>query len=165
MPVKRRSRSAISVAFRVLALPLKAVIAVLVFIDEITRPIYRPVVDRVLAHPFFAFLDRQVASLPRWAILIVFAVPFLVAEPLKLVAVVLFAKGRTILGVITFLIAQLLTFVLVERIFHAGRDKLLSYGWFAWVVGQISRLRDMVLATGRRIIRRVRVFFRLHARR
>jgi len=165
MPVKRRSASPVSIALRVLALPLKVVIAVLVFIDEITRPIYRPIVDRVLAHPFFAFLDRQVSLLPRWAILIVFAVPFLVAEPLKLVAVILFAKGRTILGVITFLIAQLLTFVLVERIFHAGRAKLLSYGWFAWGVGWISRLRDAVLAAGRRVVRRVRVFVRLHARR
>lgn len=165
MPIKRRPRSAIAIAFRVLALPLKVVIAILVFVDEITRPIYRPVVDRVLALPFFTFLDRQVSSLPRWAILIVFAVPFLVAEPLKLVAVVLFAKGRTLLGVVTFLIAQLLTFVLVERIFHAGRAKLLSYGWFAWGVAWISRLRDAVLAASRRFIRRVRVFIRLHARR
>lgn len=165
MPAKRRPPSAIAIAFRVLALPLKAVIALVVLVDEIFRPVYRPVIDRILANPFFALLDRQVSLLPRWAILIVFTVPFLVAEPLKLVAVILFAKGRVILGVMTFAVAQLLTFILVERIFHAGRAKLLSYGWLAWAVDRVSRLRDVVLASSRRIIRRIRVFVRLYARR
>lgn len=143
--------------------PIKLVIALVVFVDEILRPIYRPIVKAILGHPFFAFLDRHVAGLPRWAILVVFAVPFLVAEPLKLVAVILFAKGKATLGVITFVLAQLLTFILVERIYHAGRAKLLSYWWFAWAVDRAAEVRDITRRIGRRIIRRLRIFARRHA--
>ncbi|MDB5532845.1 MAG: hypothetical protein JWO28_1160 [Hyphomicrobiales bacterium] len=158
-----RSTSFIATAFKAALLPLKAVIALVVFIDELLRPIYRPIVDGILKHPFFVFLDRQVSALPRWAILIVFAVPFLIAEPLKLVAVILFAKGRVVLGVITFLFAQLMTFILVERTFHAGRAKLLTYWWFAWAINRIMDVRAAILVTSRRVILRARAFVRRHA--
>jgi len=144
-------------------LPLKALIALVVFVDEVLRPVYRPVVNGILKLPFFAFLDRQVSALPRWAILIVFAVPFLIAEPLKLVAVILFAKGRAVLGVIVFVFAQLMTFILVERIFHAGRTKLRSYWWFAWAVDRAADVRSAILVASRRVILRVRAFVRRHA--
>lgn len=163
MPDNSRSPSITAFLVKVALWPLKALITLVVFFDEVLRPIYRPIVDRILKHPFFVFLDRQVSALPRWAILIVFAVPFLVAEPLKLVAVILFAKGKAVLGVIVFVFAQLLTFVLVERIFHAGRAKLRSYWWFAWAVDRIADVRDAVLATGRRLLRRARAFIRRNA--
>lgn len=158
-----RSSPIIATVFKAALWPLKAVIALVVFIDEILRPIYRPIVNRILAHPFFAFLDRQVSALPRWAILIVFAVPFLVAEPLKLVAVIFFAKGRAVLGVIIFVVAQLMTFILVERIFHAGRAKLRSYWWFAWAVDRAADIRAAILITSKRIILRARAFVRRNA--
>src|SRR5690242_6330049 len=100
MPDSSRSPSIAASLFKLALWPLKALIALVVFIDEVLRPIYRPIVDRILKHPFFVFLDRHVSALPRWAILIVFAVPILIAEPLKLVAVILFAKGKAVLGVI-----------------------------------------------------------------
>jgi hypothetical protein len=158
-----KSPSLTTTAIRALVLPAKALIAIAVFVDEILRPIYRPIIERLLRNPFFALLERQVSSMPRWAILVVFAVPFLVAEPLKLVAVLLFAKGRVLLGVVTFLFAQLLTFILVERIFHAGRAKLLTFWWFAWVVERAAWIRDALRATGKRFIGRVRVLVRRHA--
>lgn len=163
MPRTSPSASIIATALKSALLPLKLVIAVAVFVDEILRPVYLPIVRRILAHPFFVFLDRQVSALPRWAILIVFAVPFLVAEPLKLVAVILFAKGRVILGVITFVFAQLLTFILVERIYHAGRAKLLTYRWFAWVADRAGEIRDVIRSMSRRIIRRLKILIRRHA--
>jgi hypothetical protein len=163
MPNRSRSTSSAAVALRAILLPVKLVIALAVFVDEILRPIYRPIVRAILEHPVFALLERQVSALPRWAILIVFAVPFLVAEPLKLVAVILFAKGRAVLGIVVFVIAQLLTFVLVERIFHAGRAKLITYGWFAWVVERAAEIRDWTRRTGKRMIRRLRAFVRRHA--
>jgi hypothetical protein len=163
MPRTSPSASITATVLKSALLPLKLVIAVAVFVDEILRPVYLPVVRRILAHPLFAFLDRQVSTLPRWAILIVFAVPFLVAEPLKLVAVILFAKGRVVLGVITFVLAQLLTFILVERIYLAGRAKLLTYRWFAWVADRAGEIRDVIRSMSRRIVRRLKVLIRRHA--
>lgn len=163
MPRKPSSASIAASAFRAVLLPVRLVIALAVFVDEILRPVYRPIVTAILEHPFFTFLERVVSAFPRWAILIVFSVPFLVAEPLKLVAVILFAKGRVALGVITFVLAQLLTFILVERIFHAGRAKLLTYWWFAWAVERAVEVRNWIHRTGKRMIRRLRAIVRLHA--
>jgi hypothetical protein len=163
MPSKSRSASIAAFAFRAVLLPVRLAIALAVFVDEILRPVYRPIVRAILEHPLFAFLERQVSALPRWAILIAFAVPFLVAEPLKLVAVILFAKGRVVLGVITFVLAELLTFLLVERIFHAGRAKLLTYGWLAWAVARAAEVRDWIRRTGKRMIHRLRAIVRRHA--
>jgi hypothetical protein len=68
-----------------------------------------------------------------------------------------------VLGVVTFLLAQLLTFVLVERIYHAGRAKLLSYRWFAWVADRVGEIRDVLRNMSRRVIRRLKVLIRRHA--
>ena len=149
---------------RAVAWPVKIVVALAILVDELLRPIYRPVINRIVGLPFFALLHRQVAALPRWAILIAFSVPFLIAEPLKLAALILIAKGRIISGAVTFAFAQLMTFILVERIFHAGRAKLLTYGWFAWIIDRISAIRDRVMASGRRALRLLKLFVRRHAR-
>lgn len=162
MPRPRR-KTPLSALLRALALPVKALVGLVLLADEALRPIYRPIVTRIFAHPFFALLERRVAALPRAAILIAFAVPFLIAEPLKLVAVVLLAKGQALAGIVTFALAQLATFILVERIYHAGRAKLLTYGWFAWAAARIASIRDRAIAFARRMARRLKAFVRLHA--
>ena len=48
-------------------------------------------------------------------------------------------------GLVVTAFAHLMSFVFVERIYHAGREKLLSYRWFAWIMGQVVRVRDKVL--------------------
>ena len=82
----------------------------------------------------FARMERQIAALPRWAVLLLFAVPFAIAEPMKIIALLMIARGQFALGVATLAIAYLATFLIVERIYHAGRGKLLTYRWFAWAM-------------------------------
>jgi len=41
--------------------------------------------------------------------------------------------------------SYLASFLIVERIYHAGREKLLSYGWFAWSIALLTRLRTRAL--------------------
>lgn len=147
---------------RAAAIPVKAAVAGVMLLDAAARPFYRPVVERIYAMPFFAELERRISGLPRWAILVLFAVPFIVAEPLKLVAVLLLAKGKLLSGGLVFAIAQLLTFLLVERIYHAGRDKLLTFGWLAWTVARLSDIRAAIEPFRTRIARRVRAIIRLH---
>jgi hypothetical protein len=149
-------------ALRAAAIPVKAAVAGVMLLDAAARPFYRPVVDGIFRMPFFAKLEDTVSGLPRWAILVLFSVPFIVAEPLKLVALLLLAKGKLIGGVAVFLVAQLLTFVLVERIYHAGREKLLTYGWLAWIVARLSDIRAAIDPFRVRMARRVRAILRLH---
>lgn len=125
---------------------LRAVITVFVILDEVLRPLYRPLLRRLAELRIMRRLEERVASLPRALVLLALAVPFAIAEPLKLFGLLLFARGQFWAGLAVTAFAHLMSFVFVERIYHAGREKLLSYRWFAWIMGQIVRVRDGVLA-------------------
>ena len=124
---------------------LRAVITVFVILDEVLRPLYRPLLRRLAELRIMRRLEERVASLPRALVLLALAVPFAIAEPLKLFGLLLFARGQFWAGFVVTAFAHLMSFVFVERIYHAGREKLLSYRWFAWIMGQIVRVRDNVL--------------------
>ncbi len=124
---------------------LRAVIAVFVILDEFLRPLYRPLLRRLAELRIMRRLEESVAALPRPLVLLALAIPFAIAEPLKLFGLLLFARGQFWAGLIVTAFAHLTSFVFVERIYHAGRDKLLSYRWFAWIMGQVVRVRDRVL--------------------
>ena len=83
--------------------------------------------------------------MPRLAVLLLLALPLAVAEPLKLVGLVLMGRGRFAFGVVVLALAYLASFLIVERIYHAGRAQLLSYRWLAWAMGHLSRLRAALL--------------------
>ena len=125
---------------------LRAVITVFVILDEFLRPLYRPLLRRLAELRIMRRLEESVAALPRPLVLVALAIPFVIAEPLKLFGLLLFARGQFWAGLVVTAFAHLMSFVFVERIYHAGRDKLLSYRWFAWIMGQIVRVRDNVLS-------------------
>ena len=124
---------------------LRAVIAVFVILDEFLRPLYRPLLRRLAELRIMRRLEESVAALPRPLVLLALAIPFAIAEPLKLLGLLLFARGQFWAGLVVTAFAHLMSFVFVERIYHAGRAKLLSYRWFAWIMGQVVRVRDRVL--------------------
>lgn len=124
---------------------LRAAITVFVILDEFLRPLYRPLLRRLAELRIMRRLEETVAALPRPLVLLALAIPFAIAEPLKLFGLLLFARGQFWAGLIVTAFAHLMSFVFVERIYHAGREKLLSYRWFAWIMGQIVRVRDHVL--------------------
>ncbi len=124
---------------------LRAIITVFVILDEFLRPLYRPLLRRLAELRIMRRLEESVAALPRPLVLLALAIPFAIAEPLKLFGLLLFARGQFWAGLVVTAFAHLMSFVFVERIYHAGREKLLSYRWFAWVMGQVVRVRDGVL--------------------
>ena len=124
---------------------LRAVLTVFIVLDELLRPLYRPLIRRLAGLRIMRRLEETVARLPRPLVLLALAVPFAIAEPLKLVGLLLFADGRFWAGLVVTAFAHLMSFVFVERIYHAGREKLLTYRWFAWIMGQVVRVRDRVL--------------------
>ena len=130
---------------RVLFAVLRTILTILILIDEIARPLYRPLIAWVASLEIVARMERWIARQPRLAILALLAVPFAVAEPLKLLGLVMMADGRARSGLIIFGFAHLVSFLLVERIYHAGHEKLLTYGWLAWVMGLLTKLRSRVM--------------------
>lgn len=123
----------------------RAIATVIIVFDEILRPLYRPAVAWFAALRIVHRLERAIAKLPRGLVLLAFAVPFIIAEPLKLLGLVLLARGHLVSGIAVTGLAHLFSFLVVERIYHAGRAQLLSYGWFAWGIGLLTQWRDRAL--------------------
>lgn len=130
---------------RILFAILRTILTVAIVIDEIARPLYRPLIAWFASLRIVARMEAVIARQSRLAILALLAVPFAVAEPLKLLGLLMMAGGRARTGLVVFGFAHLVSFLLVERIYHAGRDKLLTYGWLAWTMALLDRLRRRAL--------------------
>jgi hypothetical protein len=77
-----------------------------------------------------AALMRVVDRLPAWAALLLFGVPFIVAEGGSFVCVVLTAMGHVVAGVVGYALIKLLGFGLLAAIFDLTRAKLMTLPWF-----------------------------------
>lgn len=126
----------------ILVFPLRAIIVFAMVLDGIFRPLYRPVIRALSNLKIIQRLESRIAQLPRLVILLCLAVPFAIAEPMKIIGLVLFAHGAFKSGVVLTIIAHLSSFLIVERIYHAGREKLLTYGWLAWIMRYVRFARS-----------------------
>jgi hypothetical protein len=130
---------------RALRVAVEIALAALILLDELARPLYRPLARWIASLRLVARMEAAIARMPRLAVLVLLALPLAIAEPLKLVGLVLVGRGQLALGVVVLGLAYLASFLIVERIYHAGRAQLLSYGWLAWAMGHLSRLRAALL--------------------
>jgi len=74
-------------------------------------------------------------------------VPVIILEPIKPVAAYLAATGQVVSAAVTFIVGELLKLVLVERLFHLTRDKLMRIPAFAWAYGKFSEVKAWLQAT------------------
>jgi hypothetical protein len=130
---------------RLLLFAAKAVVVLYLVIDAIFAPIFRPLFRWITKLRYVVRLQEMVAALPPYGVLVALAIPFAFAEPAKLVALVLIAAGHVVTGVIMTAMAHLVTLVVVERIYHAGREKLRSIPWFARLMDWLTEIRDRLL--------------------
>jgi hypothetical protein len=76
---------------------------------------------------FAAVVDR----LPAPLVLLIFLVPFLIVEPLLVVATVAIAMGYVVTGVIAWIVLKLLAVALIPAIFDMTQHRLMTMPWFA----------------------------------
>ncbi len=134
---------------RVFLFPAKAVVVLYVVLDGIITPVVRPLVGWVARLRFVIRLQDIVAALPPYAILVLLAVPFAFAEPAKIYALYLMTGGKFVAGLVTISMAYLVSLLVVERIYHAGRKKLKTIPWFAKLMDWLTGIRDRLLAWAR----------------
>lgn len=132
-----------------LLLPAKAVVVLYLVLDGIVTPVVRPLLGWVARLSFVIRLQDIVAALPPYAILVLLAIPFAFAEPAKIYALYLMTEGQFVTGVVTISMAYLVSLLVVERIYHAGRAKLKSIPWFARLIDWLTGIRDRLLAWAR----------------
>jgi len=135
---RRRGARRIAKAFK----PIVVVFATLYFlIDAIFFSLIKPLGTWLSKLPIFQWIGRWIRSLGPYPTLALFAVPLIVLEPVKPVGLYLIASGNVIDGTVLIGLGEIAKITIVERIFHAGRDKLMTIPAFAWSYKRVMSLR------------------------
>lgn len=127
---------------RALRMPVVVLVALYFLVDDVVLAAIRPLVARLAALRVFERIAAFVHGLSPYPTLLLFAVPFAVLEPPKLAALWFMATGHWRGGLALLVVSHLLSIVLVERLFHVTRDKLLLIPWFARLHRLVVALRD-----------------------
>ena len=74
------------------------------------------------------------------------AVPLMLVEPLKLVALIVVDRGHWLTGTGMIIAAYAVSLLFVERLFKTVKPKLMTIGWFARIWTSFVALRDKITA-------------------
>ena len=109
------------------------------------------------------WLEQQIARLPPYAALLLFAVPALSLLPFKFFGLYLIASGKGLAGVGVFVLAKVVGTALFAWIFALTSPALMRLAWFKrlydWFVPYKARLYNAVF--GHPLIRTIRAVSRL----
>ena len=101
---------------------------------------------RLARLPLWAALERKIAQLSPTGALLVFCVPMLTLLPVKLLALYLFGRGETTLGLLLLLSAKIGGTAIMARLFQLTQPALLHLRWFAWWYPRWKVWKDALLA-------------------
>ena len=112
-------------------------IAVLYFlIDLLFFSILRPLRRRLMALRLLQRMHDWVGTLNRYAALMLLLVPWLILEPVKPIAIFLFAHHHHTSAALLIVVGEIVKLTLLDQIFHMTRPKLMTFAWFAWGYGR-----------------------------
>jgi hypothetical protein len=124
----------------------EALVVLYVVFNAILRPVFRPLSRWLASLHLVVSLEARLAQLPPGVILVMLLVPFLSAEPAKVYAVYLMGTGHFASGLAIFIGAYVVSLVLVDHIYHAGKAKLRTLPWFAKITDYLFAFRDRLIA-------------------
>ncbi len=73
--------------------------------------------------------EEKIKTLPNWAVLVLFSLPFILMELLGIFALAAVVSGQVYLGIIMYVVKVLL-FIPVHFILHVGESQLTAIAWF-----------------------------------
>ena len=112
--------------------PFVIVAAALYFvIDALALSSLKPLLRKIVNLKLFKFIAPWIASLGPYSTLALFGVPLVLLEPIKPFSAYIIASGHLLFGVLVLILGEVLKITIVERIFHIGRDKLMTIRAFA----------------------------------
>ncbi|WP_034996311.1 hypothetical protein [Beijerinckia mobilis] len=123
----------------------QAVVFIYLVLDAILAPLFQPIVRWFAELALIQRLERLIADLSPYTILILLAIPFVIAEPAKLYALYLIGAGHMVLGVATLIGAYLISLLVVDRIYQAGAFKLRLIEWFDHLMSWLTHYRDKLV--------------------
>ena len=117
-----------------------------VVLDGIVSPLFGPLVRWLSRLRPVRRLERAIASLNPYVILVLLVVPFGFAEFAKVYGLILTADGHYRIGMTMFIGAYVVSILVCERIFHAGKAPLMTIVWFKVTYEWLMAIRDRILA-------------------
>jgi hypothetical protein len=102
--------------------------------------------DRIPLEAVKRWIAAHIERMPPWAALLLFVIPVIIVQPLKLAAFWLMLHGHFILGVLGFVVVKIVGFGAVAFLFDLTRDKLMTFGWFVWLYERVLWLRTKASA-------------------
>jgi len=135
-------------ALRKIFEPFVVVVAAIYFVfDGVVLATIKPLVRKVARLRIFQSAANWIASLGPYQTLVLFLVPLILLEPTKPLSAYLIASQHVQAGIAILVLGEVLKIVIVERIFHIGRDKLMTIHAFAWtynfIIGWLSWLKSL----------------------
>lgn len=125
---------------RVVLRPLVTAAALVYFlIDAVALEALRPLAAWIGRQRFAERLAARIRRLGPYPTLALFLIPLVVLEPLKPVGLYLMGTGHPVQGILLLGAVELVKVTLVERLFHIGKDKLLTIPAFAWCYVRVVR--------------------------
>jgi hypothetical protein len=99
--------------------------------------------DQIPFERFKRWVAERVERMPPWAALVLFGIPVIVVQPLKLASLYLMTHGHMVLGALGFVLIKIVGFGLVAFLFDLTRDKLMTFRWFVWGYERVLWLRQV----------------------
>ena len=116
-------------------------------VDAVFCTISRPIAKWLSHLRLFDKLRDWIVSLRPYPALLLFAVPVIILEPVKPVAVYLAGTGHVVIGATVFVCGEILKLVLVERLFSLTCEKLITIPAFAWVFGKYRYVKAWITSS------------------
>jgi len=101
-------------------------------VDAVFLKIATPLAKWMAKQKALVGVRKWIVALGPYPSLVLFAVPLIVLEPVKPVAVYLIGTGQIATGTAVLAVGELIKLVIVERLFKLCRRKLLRIPVFAW---------------------------------
>ena len=117
---------------RVFRAVLLVAAAVYFLIDLLFLSLLRPLRRRILALRPLQRMQAWVATLNRYAALLLLVIPWLILEPAKPIALYLFAHGHRTSAALLVVGGEIVKLTLLDQVFHMARPALMTFPWFAW---------------------------------
>ncbi len=130
-----------------LARALFAIPAVLYFLlADLVMWAITPILNLLAKLAFWHRVEQAIAALPAYGALLVLAVPVVLLEPPKAVALWWMATGKFWPGLVVLLAAKAFEFAVILRLHAIATPKLLSIPWYAWLHHAVLALRAKLYA-------------------
>src|SRR5689334_22558267 len=100
---------------------------------ERLRPLVGRVVDLIAWDRLKMRMAALIERLPPYAVLVVFAIPFIQLLPLKFLELYLIVHRQWVATVLVLVLAKLIGLGVTAFIFEVTKPKLLQMAWFRWL--------------------------------